>query len=111
MATTFTLKRKLFGAVPTKVFQSVANATKQGFSKAGTGLFGNFKNAFSGQMGVVNAKKGTEAVAKLTTGQRAKEAGIGLLKVGGATAGVGLLGAGVAAKKVDDAANGLLSGS
>lgn len=109
MATTFTLKRKLFAGPSPKVFQSLAAAGNKGFNAAGNGLFGNFKNAWNGQMNVVN-KKGTEAVAKLSGAQRLGQAGIGVAKVGGAAVGVGVLGAGLAAKKVDDAANGL-SGS
>ena len=102
---TFIIKRKTFAnaAAVTKTVQELQN---QGFQRASNGLLGNFGNMWNGTQKMVDSK-GKEVMAKLSTGQRVGQAAIGIGKVGGVAAGTAAVGAGIAAKKVDDAANGI----
>ncbi len=130
MATTFTLKRKIF-ANPAAITKTLGQAKSAGFTKSGFQWFGagNLGSAISGTKTMVNKEllaQGNAAMKNATTeaakaaaqktidsatttvtlnkGQRAWEAakGAGKLGVTAAVAGTAL-----GAKKVDDAANGI----
>lgn len=135
MATTFTLRRKLFaGPAAVAQFASKGAHKAAGYTKSGFGWFGfgNLGNAASGTKTLTNktmlsqgnaamANAKTEAQKKaaqklidnsqttvsLTGGQRWLEGAKGAAKLGGTALVAGTV---IGAKKVDDAANGL-SGS
>lgn len=106
MATTYRLRRKTFANVAGAATKTVQQLQSKGYQAAGNGLFGNFKNMWNGTQTMVN-EKGTEAMAKLSAGQRVKQGAIGVAKVGGVAAGTAAVAGGIGAKKIDNAANGI----
>lgn len=105
MATTFILKRKTF-ANPAAAIKTLSGAKAAGFTKSGFQWFGggNLGSAFSGTKTMKAIDGATQTVA-LSGKERAWEAAKGIGKLGATTAVVGTA---IGAKKVDDAANGLV---
>ena len=89
---------------------SAGNATKAGGGFLDFG-FGHLKNAFSGTAGVNATLKNGKTLTgsmQLTGKERALEAAKGVGKLGATTAAIGIGVGALGAKKVDDAANGLV---
>lgn len=105
MATTFILKRKTF-ANPAAIAKTLGQAKAAGFTKSGFQWFGggNLGSAISGTK-TMKAVDGATQSAVLNRKERVWEAAKGIGKLGATTAVVGTA---IGAKKVDDAANGLV---